>query len=268
MKSLPVFLTLLVVSLPSLAEENPVHPAPELRFLTATASAAAPLEQGQPPEAQAPAIEPTSPGEASADLPTASGAADKPVSEPPSDCSNCASSSRKSRLFDKLQTYWYTQAKPYLEDTHWGHAEYFNERPFGSYLNDTQQVQIANGTVDQMALYQYDFLEGEEELNRRGREQLKKIGFWMEQTGQPVVIEESGDTDLDKRRKEHVRAVLISMERALTDSSVVIGKPAAFGLLRGGVTGRRSEPESNFYNLLRDSETQWKTRLNPSAELP
>jgi hypothetical protein len=267
MKCLPVLLSLLVISLPSLAGEPPVHSIPQpFYFLNPTV---APDEPDQQTVVPAPLVEPR-PVVHPDDGATAT--ADTPAS-------NSANGSCRSRSSGKPQAFWYAHAKTYLEDTHWGHHEFFLERPFGSQIEVTLQTQIANGSVDQMVLYQYDFLEGRAELNPRGWEQLAKIRCWMEQTGRPVVIEPLSDPrrfdaelaanrrqaigvavdQLNQARKMHVAAAL---GLPPGDESVVIGRPAAFGLLRGGAIGARSEAESNIYNLLRDSADQGKTRLS------
>jgi len=278
MKSFPVFLTLLVVSLPSLAEETLIRATSELRFSDPAVSLSAPATiGGSGQEAVAPTPEAIErlPTASSDESTPASWVQEKPASEMSCDPACC---SRRHGLGEKLQTYWHTRAKPYLEDTHWGHHEYFIERPFGSFLNENFQTQIANGVVDQIVLYHYDFLDGRAELNIRGKEKLERIRCWMEQTGQPIVIEPSSDPRLfdgllTDAEREKIKAQLDALDNARrahvlwalgyegTDGPVEVRGPAAFGLLQGGAIGGKSEPESNFYNLLRDSARQGRERL-------
>jgi hypothetical protein len=157
-----------------------------------------------------------------------------------------------------------------MQDSHWGYCQYFHERPFGSLYHAHMQMQIANAALEKMVLYEYDFFDGTDapaqRLNPRGRDQLRMIVQRMETTGCPLTIERTRDSALDEARRQNVlRRLRDELGYPASDASVVVGKPTALGLLRGGAMGQLSEPEANYYNLLQQSLRQGNVRLRTGS---
>jgi len=57
----------------------------------------------------------------------------------------------------------------------WGYPEEFEAPPLGHFVKSHFRTMVANGEIAQMVLYRYDFVDGHEFLNLRGRDQLVKI---------------------------------------------------------------------------------------------
>jgi hypothetical protein len=121
--------------------------------------------------------------------------------------------------------------------SHWGYPEEFCERPFGVYVRSHFHTQIANGLADQMVLYQYDFYDtaGDQAamLNPRGLIQVGKVGelasllydqFFV------VIVEPTGDPELDTARRLHVLEKLTELGAPVTVEQVVTTRPAGLGL--------------------------------------
>src|SRR5262245_39281358 len=78
-------------------------------------------------------------------------------------------------IIGPLHDRWITTTKPHLQASHWGYPEYFEERPFGTYVLQAEQMQVTNGLRDQQVLYEYDFNPGDRsaKLSPRGEYQLR-----------------------------------------------------------------------------------------------
>jgi hypothetical protein len=132
-----------------------------------------------------------------------------------------------------LHTRWVTTTKPHLQATHWGYPEYFEERPFGSYAIQAQQMQIANGLRDQQVLYHYDFNVGDEAatLSPRGQYQLRKMIQRMPATSCPIVIQTSiVNPELDEARRQSVLDALRAAGVPAGPDMVVAEHPPVPGL--------------------------------------
>jgi hypothetical protein len=157
-----------------------------------------------------------------------------------------------------------------MQASHWGYREYFHERPFGSLYHAYMQSHIVYAALESMVLYEYDFFDGTDapadRLKPRGREQLERIVQMMEKTGRPVTVEPTGDAALDEARRRNVmRRIHEEFGYPATVGTVLLGKPTAFGLLKGGALGQRTEPEANYHNLLQQTQQQGKIRLRTST---
>lgn len=172
--------------------------------------------------------------------------------------------------FGRWKTYWRTTLKPRMQSTHWGYAPLFYESPFGSQLEAHLSAQVHNGICDRMVLYQYDFFDGfsgpPEQLNSRGLEELDRIAGFMAGVDHPIVVERSGDGRLDEMRRMAVFDRLRQTGRGLADDCVVVGRPAATGLLRGSPVGQSSEAESNYQNMLNHANQRGGTSLGNSGD--
>ena len=148
---------------------------------------------------------------------------------------------------------WHSVTVPRLTAHYWGYAEEFCERPFGTYARAAINTQINNGLVAQLVLYRYDFrdptvsYDDAAKLRGRGHYQLVKIVDKLKRVMGPLVIEPSGDDDLDEERRQFVIARLDDLEFSFPEESVVIGRPPA-----GGMSGE--EAFVNYQNLIMQTE--------------
>lgn len=160
----------------------------------------------------------------------------------------------------RLAQYWRTHCKPCLQASHWGYPEYFYERPFGSRNAEVGLAMIAAGLRDQMVLYDYDFAPGEDAgvLKRRGLLQLEKLTQRMVATGHPIVIEASGDAELDALRRENVLAALAAGQFETDPTMVVVGRPGVRAL--DGV-----EALPTYQNVLEQTRLRGNVGIETSA---
>ncbi len=136
-------------------------------------------------------------------------------------------------LAERIRYRYITHYKPALQASHWGYPEYFEERPFGSYVLQGEQMQITNGLQDQQVLYHYDFFAGDRAatLSPRGEYQLKKIIRRMEIASCPIVIQTAiVNPELDEARRESVLEALRAAGVAAVPDMVVIDHPPLPGL--------------------------------------
>jgi hypothetical protein len=149
-------------------------------------------------------------------------------------CVHCSGPCSVGGPMGPLGRLWHHCLKPCLQDSHWGYAEYFCERPFGTLLRAHQQTQIFNGLTDQMVLYHYDFRDGpgtKTELNYRGLQQLSKLVEVAQQTGLPLVIEKTdNNSSLDKSRRQAVLTKLEQLQIPYASEMVVVAEIPAAGL--------------------------------------
>src|SRR5262245_1509000 len=91
-----------------------------------------------------------------------------------------------------------------------GHADEFTERPLGSAIHGIFDKQICKREAALMERHHKDFGFGRnvEELNARGRDELRKIVELLPRNFAPVVIERSSNPRLDERRRQTVLAEL------------------------------------------------------------
>ena len=151
------------------------------------------------------------------------------VSVTTNDSGDCASCSVTPRTRHR----WHTQARPWLQATHWGYAECFCERPFGSYLKCTLHAQVRNGLVSQMVLYEYDFDHAGDasQLNRRGEEQLRKLANLALHLGGLIVVQRSHDhPELDAVRLTRVAEAAARLDLPIEPGMIVLGKSPLIGL--------------------------------------
>ncbi|HPM82474.1 MAG TPA: hypothetical protein PLF81_17335 [Candidatus Anammoximicrobium sp.] len=130
---------------------------------------------------------------------------------------------------------WRNRWKPFLQETHWGYCEYFDEPPFGSVTRKAIATQLAASWRAQLVLYQFDFLpvDGEhpQELSARGRRELLRVAQKFMIMPAPIVIEQSpGNPTLDAQRREHVLQELQRIGANVADEHVIVG-PAPSGLM-------------------------------------
>jgi hypothetical protein len=124
-----------------------------------------------------------------------------------------------------------TRFKCWMQRCFLGFPEEFHEPALGAFANANANTQAANGEAALMCLYHYDFIEGSDHLNPRGRERLAKITGMLPINFAPVVIERTIDApQLDERRRMHVWAELANGRFPVPSERVVVGLPTANGL--------------------------------------
>jgi hypothetical protein len=154
-------------------------------------------------------------------------------------CTSCAASTGQhgcSLAEGYVSQFWHCDLKPWLQESHWGYCNYFDEKPFGSSLRQAMGIQVAQAAAGQLVLYQYDFLDLESrrpaELNERGREQLVWIAQRLAYAPLPVTVEHTpGHPHVDLARRAHVVHLLQHQGVPVTERSVII-RPVRHGLLK------------------------------------
>lgn len=127
--------------------------------------------------------------------------------------------------------WWQNGLKPWLQYSHWGYCDQFEEVPFGARVQAAQRAQICSGWAARLWLYRYDFCDDGAGLNAAGHKRLTELArefpVWSHHA---LVIESTpGKPQLDAARREHVANLL---DGAGVPAQVVIGVPtvsAPFG---------------------------------------
>jgi hypothetical protein len=118
-----------------------------------------------------------------------------------------------------------------LQNCFLGFPEEFEAPPLGHFVYLHGKTEVANGDAARMVLYHYDFLEGGDQLNPRGRYQLEKIAALLPQNFNPVIIEATpGAPGLDEARRVAVACVLACGPFPVPSERVVVGRPLAIPL--------------------------------------
>jgi hypothetical protein len=137
---------------------------------------------------------------------------------------------------------------------HRGYAGPCTGVPFGAAVYAHMSTQVHNGLVDQLVLYQYDFVDRAgalaEMLNPRGRQRLGEMAPLLPVFySHPLVIEASGNRELDEARRRRVIEALADLNVVVSPEMVVVGLPRTPGL--DGVESRII-----YQNLLRQTSSQ------------
>jgi hypothetical protein len=111
-----------------------------------------------------------------------------------------------------------------------GYPEDFAPRPLGASIYDHGRTMVANGDVARLALFQYDFVQGTEQLNPRGREQLAKHAARLAEGPYPLFIEPTADPKLAQGRRLAVLNATASWPFPIAPERVVVGRPSSTGL--------------------------------------
>jgi len=190
-------------------------------------AAMAPVQAQMPPQPQPPAMlvgPSVAPNAPVAGYQASPPVAAAPMSPPPA-CT-CG------ELHGLSRWWWHkTQCKRHLQEWALGYPEEFNEWPLGASLYAHGRAQVANGNAARMVFYHYDFVEGTNQLNVRGRDKLVKVAQMLPATFFPVVIERTPSTPgLDEQRRAGLLAELSGSRFPIPPERVVIGPPIAAGL--------------------------------------
>jgi hypothetical protein len=126
----------------------------------------------------------------------------------------------------------------------WGLSEEFIPQPLGGFLYAHCNVQVANGIAARLVLYHYDFVDGTDQLNLKGRDRLQQFAGLLCACPAPLIIERTPYTPgLDQARRLTVLNALGQGPAPVPADRVVIGPAPARGL--DGLEG-----EIVFQNLL------------------
>jgi len=161
------------------------------------------------------------------------GATPAPVLEAPAEgvCCDC----QCQPVHGPVRRLYHNHLKPCLQQSHWGYADLFQPRPFGSYARFAAGSQIENGLSAQLVLYRMDFVTAEglpgAELNPSGRARLERV-LGLVMTGPcPLVIElDERHPELNAARRASVVGQLQQVVAGFPEERVVVGRPAARGL--------------------------------------
>jgi hypothetical protein len=113
----------------------------------------------------------------------------------------------------------------------WGYAEEFRAPPLGATIHAHYRTMVANGTAAAMMLYRYDFIDGTEVLNQRGRDQLTRIATMLHDNAFPIIIERTPEAPaLAEARRAAILNVLALNAIPVPPGRIVIAPPIAYGL--------------------------------------
>jgi hypothetical protein len=147
-------------------------------------------------------------------------AADEPAWIPDVDCTGVDER-------NALVRWWQDRAKPFMQYTHWGYPEYFEETPFGTSVRANQRAQISSGWAARLVLYQYDFCDGGVTLNPSGQRRLKDLATGFEcWSHHRLLIEATPERpQLAAARRNHVTKML---HDSGIPAHVEVGTPTGF----------------------------------------
>lgn len=147
----------------------------------------------------------------------------------PLDCECCEEMQASSTKHPRWQ-----RTKSCLQYSHWGYADQFQVRPFGTYVRSAVGAQISNGIAAQLTLYRYDFVDVtgivSTKLNSHGRIRLVRMAGMLSSCPYPLNIEYDPDHPLaNEARRQHVLAQLKQIMGDVADEQVVVRIPAVRG---------------------------------------
>jgi hypothetical protein len=140
-------------------------------------------------------------------------------------------------------SYW-ERCRAHLQDCFLGYPGEFSAPPLGQFLYQHGTTEVANGTAARMTLYHYDFVEGRNALNQRGKDQLAKIAALLPHNFFPVVVERTPEAPaLAEARRLLVLNELGRSSFPIPPERVMVAVPMANGI--SGV-----EAEKIYRNLI------------------
>lgn len=126
------------------------------------------------------------------------------------------------------------RTKSCLQYSHWGYADQFYARPFGTYVRSAVGAHASNGIAAQLTLYRYDFVDVtgivSTKLNSHGRIRLVRMAGTLSSCPYPLNIEYDQDhPQANEARRQHVLAQLKLIMGDVADEQVVVRIPAVRG---------------------------------------
>jgi hypothetical protein len=126
---------------------------------------------------------------------------------------------------------WWDRCKADLQGLFAVYPEGVQPVPLGVSVHACGQTMVDNGVAAQTALYQYDFVEGQAQLNARGREELLKILAVLPRTFAPIVIERTpGRPEIDLSRRVTVHQELATSSFPVPLERIIVGPLPAHGM--------------------------------------
>ena len=118
-----------------------------------------------------------------------------------------------------------------LQGRFYGYPEEFTPRPLGAALYDHNLAMTANAAAARLTLYQFDFVQGSDQLSPRGVEQLARLVPQLLASPFPLIVERTpADPALAARRREAVALRLAQGPCPIPPDRVLVGAPIANGL--------------------------------------
>jgi uncharacterized membrane protein YgcG len=112
-----------------------------------------------------------------------------------------------------------------------GYPEEFEVPPHGASVYAHGNVMVGNGEAARMVLFQYDFVDGQPQLNLRGHDQLMKIAHLLATNPAPLVVERTlCAPGLAEARRLVVLNELARCSGPVPPERVVVGPPIPNGL--------------------------------------
>lgn len=99
--------------------------------------------------------------------------------------------------------------------------------PAGTYRDQWHADQSARADRDSFVFYQYEWLGESDQLSPFGERHLERAVLRAAHCPQPLVVQRSGDPELDQRRVAAIQAVLTDHDPAWRDYPVVVSRPEA-----------------------------------------
>lgn len=150
-----------------------------------------------------------------------------PAGETVCDCDRC----RAGRL-----RAWQARRKAHCQEHICGYPQEYLRPVLGQAMQGTLEAQKRAGRAARLALYEFDFVPGSDELRPRGLQQLARIAQWIPTTPGEVLIEPSAHgVELDEARRARVWQLLSGTPGGIPPEGVRVARPAVPGL--DSVTG-------------------------------
>lgn len=129
---------------------------------------------------------------------------------------------------------WFRRWVARNQHSHWGYPREFEDAPLGLMVHSHIATGVANGHAARMALHQYDFYAGSDQLTPRGRYQVAKMSEWLPMNQFPVFVEPSAaSAALDEARRQAVWSEIAGGPCRIPLERVLIGYTTSRGL--GGI---------------------------------
>lgn len=126
-------------------------------------------------------------------------------------------------------------------------------QPLGSYTCSWQKSQAELANQENLVFFRREWVGDSLELSQGGKRHLGEVLPAVVEAGQVLIVEETENSDLDNRRREHLVMVLAKMEVQEPDQRVVIGYPIGEGMygfnapaIRSGIQGGRGTSGSRY----------------------
>lgn len=143
------------------------------------------------------------------------------------DCDRC----RAGRL-----RAWQARRKAHCQEHLCGYPHEYLRPALGQAMQATLEAQKRAGRAARLALYEFDFVPGSDELRPRGLQQLARIAQWIPSTPGEVLIEPSAyGAEVDEARRARVWQLLSGTPGGVPPEGVRVARPTVTGL--DSVTG-------------------------------